>query len=196
MRVSDVYDQAEEQRRLARILMPRYLRILEAVHLAVMSLFGQFFPELTPEQFRLDDPATRKQLAMAAERVVLIDTATRSALRDVLREGQQRGYSAFQLANGVPEEGFGGVKGLYLETWRGRSETIARNEIAEAQWQAGMDRLAATGQVTHIEIVENEDTDEPCASRNGKVVPLTSHPQRLHVNCRAAFIPLVNEAAP
>jgi hypothetical protein len=193
VRVSDVYDQAEEQRRLARILMPRYLRILEAVHLAVMSLFGQFFPELTPEQFRLDDPATRKQLALAAERVVLIDTATRSALRDVLREGQQRGYSAFQLANGVPEEDFGGVKGLYLATWRGRSETIARTEIATAQVAASLDRYAATGVVDKVQIVESEDTDEPCAARNGKVVPLSSKPGLLHPNCRVSLLPLVAE---
>jgi hypothetical protein len=190
LRLEDVFDAREEQRRLARILMPRFLRLLQAWHEMVMSVF-----QLSPEEFRLDDPATRKQLAHAAERVVLIDQGTRAALREVLREGQKRGYSTHEIAHGVPADGYGGVDGLYLNTWRGRSETIARNEVAEAQWQAGMDRLAATGQVTHIEIVESEDTDEPCASRNGKVVPLTSHPQRLHVNCRASFIPVVNETA-
>ena len=86
--VSDVYDRLEEQRRLARILMPRFLRLLQAWHEMVASVF-----QLSPEEFRLDDPATRKQLAHAAERVVLIDQSTRAALREVLREGQQRGYS-------------------------------------------------------------------------------------------------------
>jgi hypothetical protein len=195
VRVEDVYDAADEQRRLARILAPRYLRMLEAVHLAIASLFGQFFPGLTPEAFRLDDPATRKQLALAAERVVLIDTATRSALRDVLREGQARGYSAFQLANGVPEEDFGGVTGLYLETWRGRSETIARTEIATAQNAAALDRYAATGMVERVQIVESEDTDAPCAARNGTVVPLSSKPGLLHPNCRMSLIPVVDEMA-
>jgi hypothetical protein len=190
MRLEDVYDRLEEQRRLARILMPRFLRLLQAWHEMVASVFG-----LSPEEFRLDDPATRKQLAHAAERVVLIDRSTRQQLRDVLREGQKRGYSAYEIAHGVPADGYGGVDGLYLNTWRGRSETIARTEIAEAQRAASLDRYAATGLVDRVQIVESEDTDEPCALRNGRVVPLASKPELLHPNCRMGLIPVVSAAA-
>lgn len=191
MRLSDVYDEEEEQGLLARILFPRYLRMLEAVHQFLQSVF----PWLSPDEFRLDDPATRKQLALAAEQVVRIDQATRDQLRDVLREGQQRGYSDLQVAEGVPEDGFGGIKGLYLETWRGRAETISRTEMATAQNAAALDRYAATGLVSRVRIVEHEDTDEPCARRNGQIVPLSSKPGLLHPNCRMGLIPIVDEEA-
>lgn len=191
MRLSDLYDPEEEQGLLARILFPRYLRMLEAVHQFLQSVF----PFLSAEEFRLDDPATRRQLALAAEQVVRIDQSTREQLREVLREGQRRGYSDLQIADGVPADGFGGIRGLYLETWRSRSETIARTEMATAQNAAALDRYAATGLVSRVRIVEHEDTDEPCASRNGMVVPLSSKPGLLHPNCRMGLVPIVDEEA-
>lgn len=187
----EVYEAEEEQRLLALILFPRYERMLRAVHGLVQSAF----PELSPDEFRLDDAATRRLLALAAERVVLIDEATRRALRGVLQEGQARGYSDRQIADGVPEEGYGGVKGLYLETWRSRAQTIARTELSEAQVASSLDRYAATGLVSRVEIVEHRDTDAACAQRNGRVVPLGERPGLLHPNCRMALIPVVEVAA-
>jgi len=191
MRLDDLYDPLEEQALLGRILLPRYRRMLEAVH----ELLQSVFPFLSADEFRLDDEATRKQLALAAEQVVRIDQSTRDQLRDVLKVGQARGYSDFEIANGVPTEGYGGIRGLYLETWRGRPETIARTEVATAQVAASLDRYAATGLVSHVRIHENEDTDEPCAARNGKVVPLSEQPGLLHPRCRMGLEPIVDEAA-
>jgi len=177
--LEDVYAAEDEQRALATVLFPRYVRTLEAVHQLVQSVF----PELTPATFRLDDVATRKMLALAAERVVMIEESTRRALRAVLQEGQRRGYSDRQIAAGVPEDGYGGVDGLYLNTWRGRSETIARTEMSEAQLAASLDRYGATGLVSRVELVEHRDTDDACAQRNGRVVPLAERPGLLHPNC-------------
>lgn len=191
MDVDEVYDVEEEQRLLALILFPRYERMLRAVHGLVQSAF----PELSPDDFRLDDAATRRLLALAAERVVLIDEATRRALRGVLQEGQARGYSDAQIADGVPAEGYGGVKGLYLETWKSRAQTIARTEISEAQVASSLDRYAATGLVSQVEIVEHRDTDAECAARNGRVVPLGERPGLLHPQCRMALIPVVDAVA-
>jgi hypothetical protein len=189
--VEDVYDPEEEQGRLARILFPRYLRMLEAVHQLLQSVF----PFLTPDEFRLDAPATRKQLALAAEQVVRIDASTRDQLRDVLKEGQKRGYSAFQVAEGVAADGFGGIAGLYLDTWRGRAETIAKTETANAALHASYDRYAATGMVERVQLVEHEDTDAFCAARNGKIVPLAEKPGLAHPNCRLGVIPIVEDGA-
>jgi len=191
MRLDDLYDPLEEQALLARILMPRYRRMLEAVH----ELLQSVFPFLSADEFRLDDEATRKQLALAAEQVVRIDQSSRDQLRDVLKVGQERGYSDHEIANGVPADGYGGIRALYTETWRGRPETIARTEIATAQHAASLDRYAATGLVSHVRIHENEDTDEPCASRNGKVVPLSEKPGLLHPNCRMGLEPILDAAA-
>jgi flagellar biosynthesis/type III secretory pathway protein FliH len=183
-----VYDSEEEQERLALALFPRYERMLAVVHRLVESAF----PELSPEDFRLDDAATRKMLAVAAERVVMIDEATRKALREVLQEGQRRGYSDKQIADGVPAEGYGGVDGLYLNTWRSRAETIARTELSTAQVEASLDRYQATGLVSRVELVEHTDTDDECAARNGRVVPISSRPQLNHPNCRLSVVPVVD----
>ena len=152
-------------------------------------------PELDAGAFRLDDAATRRLLATAAEQVVRIDEVTRTALREVLQEGQRRGYSDTQIADGVPAEGFKGVQGLYLETWRGRPETIARTELSVAQVEASLDRYEATGLVSRVELVEHTDTDDECAQRNGRVVPISSRPQLNHPNCRLAVVPIVDEVA-
>jgi hypothetical protein len=186
MRLEDVYNADDEQERLARVLDPRFLRMLDAWQ----ELVASQFPEL--QDFRLDDEATRMILDASAERVVLIDTATRDAIREQLTVGQARGYSAHELAYGVPAEGYRGIDHLFRETWKGRPETVARTELAHAQNVASLDRYAATGQVDEVELVENEDTDEPCASRNGKVVPISERPGLLHPRCRLGIIPKVN----
>jgi hypothetical protein len=190
-----VYDSRDEQRRLAALLFPRYLRDLQAVHHLVASAIPELTPDAFPVPWRLDDPSVRALLALAAEQVVLIDGATQDALRAVLAEGQRRGYSTFQVAHGVPGEGFGGIDGLYLDTWKGRSETIARTELATASVAASLDRYAATGMVERVRLHEHADTDEPCAARNGKVVPLASKPGLLHPNCRLGIEPIVEAAA-
>ncbi len=174
-----VYDAEEEQGALALITFPRYARMLEVVH----GLVESALPELDAEAFRLDDAATRRLLAKAAEQVVLIDETTRDGLRKVLQEGQERGYSDQQIADGVPKDGFGGVDGLYLNTWKHRAETITRTELSTAQVEASLDRYAATGLVSQVEIVEATDTDDACAARNGKRVLLTARPGLLHPNC-------------
>ena len=184
-----IYDAEAEQEALALVLFPRYVRMLEVVHRLVESAF----PEV--EGFRLDDASTRALLAKAAEQVVRIDETTREALREVLQEGQRRGYSDRQIADGVPAEGFKGVQGLYLETWRGRPETIARTELSTAQVAASLDRYEATGLVSRVRLVEHTDTDDECAARNGRVVPITSRPQLNHPNCRLAVVPVVEDAA-
>jgi hypothetical protein len=160
----------------------------------VHRLVESAFPELDAEAFRLDDAATRRLLAKAAEQVVRIDETTRDGLRKVLQEGQARGYSDQQIADGVPADGYGGVSGLYLNTWKGRPELIATTEIATAQVEASLDRYAATGLVSRVELVEHTDTDAECAARNGRVVPLASRPGLLHPRCRLAVVPLVDDA--
>jgi flagellar biosynthesis/type III secretory pathway protein FliH len=189
--LEDVYSSEEEQSALAAALFPRYERMLVVVHQMVQSAF----PELSPDDFRLDDAATLRLLTVAAEHVTMIDETTRKALQEVLQEGQRRGYSDTQIADGVPSEGYGGVEGLYLNTWKGRPELIARTELSTAQVAASLDRYEATGLVSKVELVEHTDTDDECARRNGTVVPITSRPGLLHPQCRVAVVPVVDEVA-
>lgn len=190
MDVDTLYDPAQEQEALALVLFPRYERMLTVVHGMVQSVF----PEL--DDFRLDDAATRQMLALAAERVVLIDESTRRDIRRVLQQGQELGLSDLQIAEGSPADGFTGLRGLYQETYRNRSQTIARTELSTAQVAASLDRYAATGMVSQVELVEHTDTDADCVARNGQVVPLGQKPGLLHPNCRLALLPVVDDFVP
>lgn len=187
MDIDDIYSEEDEQRRLAEIVDERYTAMLGAVH----ELTAAAFPEV--ENFRLDDPATRKMLMESAERVVRIDQTTKEAVRELLQRGQELGLSNWEIAHGSKKIGFPGIEGLFKETWAGRADTIARTEIAHAQNVASLDRYLATGLVDRVKIVENEDTDEPCAARNGKVVPISERPGLQHPRCRMGLIPVVRE---
>jgi hypothetical protein len=176
MDLGDVYDADAEQALLARLLDPRYARMLVAVH----ELVASAFPEA--EGYRLDDEATRMILEEAASRVVLIDQTTQDAIAALLQVGQARGYAAHQIAYGVPEDDFRGIDGLFTQTWPHRAETISRTELSHAMLTSSANRYQATGLVQYVRLHENTDTDEPCAERDGLVVPVGEQPGLYHPN--------------
>lgn len=185
--VDDLYNEREEQERLAEIMELRYRAMFKSVHLAVQRVFG-----LEADRFRLTDPAVNRLLVDAAERVVRITETERKEIARVLRMGEELGLSNWEIAQGKPEVGFAGIDGLYQETWQGRAETIARTELQHAQNEAALNRYAATGLVDRVQIVDG-DEDEPCAGRNGKVVSLSERPQLAHPNCTLNVIPILRE---
>jgi hypothetical protein len=185
--IDDIYDAASEQEMLLQIVEPRYIRMLGAVHQLVRTTF----PEM--DDFRLDDAATRSMLDRAAEQVVRIDETTREAIREQLRIGQARGYSQWEIANGVPGDEYPGIEGLFKETWRGRAALVARNELAMAQISASQNRYAATGMVDRVQLRDGTSSapDAACIQRNGAVVALDSQPEQLHIGCTLVLIPVL-----
>lgn len=178
-----------EQARLAAILQPAFVNVLGAVHAVVRSLFRD---DIEPGTMILDDPAVNRILADAASRVVRIDESTRAAIAEQLQLGQLRGYSTWQIAHGVPDEGYRGIDGLFQETWKGRADTVARTELRHAETVAARDRYVASGVVDRVRLIDGED-DEPCRSRNGTVVPLEQAPGLAHPNCTLVLVPLLRE---
>lgn len=183
----EVYDSQAEQEAIARIIEPRYTAMLTAMH----ELVAATFPEM--EAFRLDDAATRRLLTHAARRVVMIDTATREAVAEMLLRGQTLGLSNWELANGSPKDNYPGIQGLFEQTYKNRALTVARNELLEAQHWSSLDRYVRTGLVDRVQLRDGTGAapDQPCVDRNGTVVPLSSHPQRLHVNCSVVVLPIL-----
>lgn len=185
--LDDIYNSDEEQERLAQILEMRYRAMLRAVHIAIRRVFG-----LRIDQFRLTDSAVNALLVEAAHQVVRIDEATRQAIAEQLRVGQELGLSTWEIANGKPEVGYRGIEGLYKETWAGRANTIARTELQHAQNEAALNRYAATGLVDQVQIVDGDD-DPPCRDRNGKIVPISERPGLKHPNCTLGLIPVLRD---
>lgn len=186
--VDDVYNSRDEQRRLAEILERRYLAMLAAVHEALIRLYG-----LDATRFVISDSAVNLLLVDAARRVVGIDETTRQDIAEQLRVGQAAGFSNYELAHGRADVGYRGIEGLYTETYRNRSETIARTELQHAQNEAALNRYAATGMVDMVQIIDGDEWDLPCARRNGTIVPISDHPQLNHPNCTLVVVPVLRE---
>lgn len=186
--VDEVWNSDDEQRRLRELMEVWYTRILTAVH----HLVATALPLPNRDTFRLDDPATRRVLQQAAHRVVRIDETTRQAISNMLQIGQERGYSAWQIAHGVIDEDYAGIDGLFKERWAGRADTVARTELQEAQRLSAIDRYHATGLVDRVKIIDG-DYDEACARRNGKVVPIEQAPELLHPNCTLVLTPVLRD---
>jgi hypothetical protein len=189
--VSDVYDEDEESRALLQIVERRYRSMLRAVH----ALLGDtVFRDR--ESFRLTDEAVDEILVHAAEQVVRISDTTRAAIREQLLLGEKLGLSAWEVAHGVPALNYPGIDGIYMERWKGRADTIARNELAEAAYQSSVSRYRDSGLVDRVQAYDGDD-DEPCASRNRRIFKLADAPSRAHVNCTLVLVPILRgEAAP
>lgn len=186
--IGDVYNTDDERDRLARILEDRYLAMLDAVHAALVRLYG-----LDAEQFVVTDAAANQVLVEAARQVVRIDETTRQAIAEQLRVGQALGLSTWEIANGRPDIGYHGIEGLYTETWKGRAETIARTELQHANNVAALNRYAASGMVDMVQIIDGDNWDAECAARNGRIVPISERPPLLHPNCTMTLVPVLRE---
>lgn len=180
----------EERERLARILGPYYRATLEAINVLVRNMFANM-PNAA--NMVVSDAAATRILAEAATRVVRIDETTRAALRAELQLGQLRGYSTWQIAHGVPGDGYRGIDGLFQETWRGRADTVARTELQHASVVASRDRFVASGVVDRVQLIDGDDWDTTCGDRNGAIVPLEQAPGLAHPNCTLVLVPVLRE---
>ena len=187
--VDDVFNSEQEQAWLFAILEQRYLQMLAAVQAALIRLF----PGISDEHFRVRDQDVNALLRVAAQRVVRIDETTRQNIAEQLRVGQAAGFSTYEIAHGRPDVGYHGIEGLYQETWKGRAEMIARTELQHAQNEAALNRYASSGLVDRVKIIDGDEWDLPCAERNGRVVPITDHPELNHPNCTLVVVPVLRE---
>ena len=186
--LDDIYDSETEMRQLFDILGPRYVAMLVAVHNSLQRLL----PNVNILRYRVSDADVAYMLTQAAQQVTQIDETTRQAIREQLVVGAANGLSTYEIANGVPDAGYRGIQGLYMDTWPGRPAMIARTELQHAQNEASLNRYQRSG-VEMVQIIDGDDWDLPCANRNGTIVPITERPQLNHPNCTMVVVPVLQE---
>lgn len=147
--------------------------------------------------FDLSDPAITKMLAKAAGKVKDITEVTRSALQDALKYGNEHGWSIGQLVKG--DENQPGIQSIVEETYKNRSETIARTELGNAQNDVTSERYKANG-VKLVGILDNglDDDDDECKIANGQVWTLDyfeANPLE-HPNCTRCSYPIFEDVVP
>ena len=144
---------------------------------------------LRPMPFDPELPVVQNAVRGAGSK---INDVSRAALRKEINAGMSRGYSIEQIANGVPEDEYRGLRSVVRETYKNRATTIARTETAHAKNISAAARYRASG-VTQV-IVQDGDDDELCAPYNGTVqsVEWAMDNTHAHPNCTRAIAPVID----
>lgn len=121
-----------------------------------------------------------------------INDTSRNALSTQLQIGNSRGYSLDQMVRGVPDDNYRGLRSFVRETYKNRSKTIARTEIAVAQNTGTAGRYKAAG-VTQV-IIQDGDDDDLCAPYNGtrQSIDWALDNPIAHPNCTRAYSAVID----
>jgi SPP1 gp7 family putative phage head morphogenesis protein len=160
--------------RLARVLTPRYLDLLELGWDAEIA-----------GAFDVKNPAVRALTRTLATRVVGMADTTKDDIRGVL----ERAFDADKIpgtdviARQLREAG--------VTSSRSRSEMISRTETATAFNQGALLSYTEAG-VEKVECLDS-DNDPECEERNGKVFTVEEAQEiEPHPNCVLAWAPIVS----
>ena len=130
----------------------------------------------------------------ALERATRVLDTQRGAIRNVLLIAEERGYGQYQIVNGVPADGFRGLRDVAMEAYRGQANAIARTEMGFAANNASVIAYDAAG-VEKVKVYDGIDFDEPCVSANGKEWDTRRAMSEAlqHPNCRRSFSPIIDD---
>jgi phage portal protein BeeE len=165
IKTPDWWVKSEEDRLLREALFGLYIDASKGSLQVVADALDRIIPNRAVERV-VEDIAR-----YGGNRITDINDVTLKALTDELTLGTERGYSIPQLIDGVPEEGYAGVKGASLDNgvpaWSdARAETITRTETALSYNRAALDAYKEFN-VANV-IAYDGDYDEECAARNGR----------------------------
>jgi HK97 family phage portal protein len=145
--------------------------------------------------FDLANPFVRDVLRLLAQRIVGITETTRQDVQRVVGQALDDGVSLDDLS--------GRLKGLFEETYRGRSMAISRTESMVAYNEATVLGYQQSGVVAMCELADNSSHTEDygasdglsCADRDGLIIELTQarrHIAAEHTNGSLAVLPVLN----
>jgi hypothetical protein len=125
-----------------------------------------------------------------AMRMDSVNQTTKERIANQIEVGRRRSYSPSQIANGVPNENYLGVAGVFDSAVETRAPLIVRSEIAVIY---NISSLAAYHQigVQRVEVVDGQN-DEACAEARGQVwtVDKALVNPIAHPSCLRSFAPI------
>ncbi|CAK0773935.1 Phage portal protein [Gammaproteobacteria bacterium] len=182
---------AKDEAELEKVIKRWFVAIAEASWETINLSLG------ITAAFDMTDPAVTYALSKAGGDVKDITATTRAALQDALKYGNEQGWSIQQLVKG--DETQPGIQSIVEETYKGRSETIARTELGDAQNDVTSQRYKANG-VSLVSILDNGDSDDDdeCKIADGQVWTIDYfESNRLeHPNCTRCSYPIFDDVTP
>jgi hypothetical protein len=137
----------------------------------------------------IENPYIEHQRLRLATQITRINETTRGKIVDQVEVALKRGYSIPQIANGVPDEGFGGLKAVF-DGNAVRANSIARTETALAL-NASSIATYRSASIQSVYVLDGTG-DVPCAEANGSTWTLdrADLDPIAHPNCVRAFAPV------
>lgn len=152
------------------------------------------------------DPAVIALADASAQRVVLVNNATRRGIQRTIASGVTAGYSPFEIAYGstaTRKAGFRPLSDMVQHLYRGRPECIARTEMAYSNNGASLWRYRERGQ-SLVEVLDGpgcalthhvqglKPGESSAQDINGETISIqeANEWQLAHPNCRRVFVPL------
>lgn len=168
--ITKVWNARAENAALGKTALPMHDYILENTIDDLMDLFGKEEKQVESELFPADweFPNLNKFLKEATTKMKRVNDTTRNAIKDQLSVGSDRGYSITQMVNGVEDEGYRGILGVFDNANKFRAETIARTETMLSYNNATIDTYGSVG-FRKVELADNlvGHDDDDCTRRNG-----------------------------
>ena len=163
-------------------------RALGAVHESAIDRSADAVADGLGLSFQLPFDVRDDLLTELAGRIGGIADATRDDVRRIVQRALADGASIDQLRDDL--------RGLFTETYRNRSRTIARTESGTAYNLGSVASYRESGIVEQVRVHDGDD-DEPCRSANGSAWSLDEAQANPigHPNCIRAFAPLVEPLA-
>lgn len=145
--------------------------------------------------FAADPADVRSLVDRLAMRMHSVNHVTRERIGNQIELGHTRSYSPSQIANGVPNENYLGVAGVFDSAVETRAETIVKSEIAVVFNVASLASYHQIG-VREVEVVDGEEHDT-CASVRGQLWQVDTalvNPIG-HPGCLRSFAPVFQNGA-
>ena len=118
---------------LANTLRPSYERMIKKTFKELNDARAFQRSATGPLQFNPKSMGIERVMAKPSASAREIVGYTQKRLREAIMTATERGYTTAQLANGVADDGFKGVRQITRETYKNRTAAIARTEMAKAQ---------------------------------------------------------------
>jgi hypothetical protein len=191
VRAVDFIDWDAEVRQLQQVMTKVYAMSGKAAFNDVSDLLS------VDVSFDLANPNVQNVLSGLARRVVDISATTRDDVRRVVGDSLSEGITLQELGDRL--------SGLFVETYKGRADTVGRTESMIGYNKASVLGYQESGVVGSAELVDNPSHDDDygaadgltCASRDGIIVPLENvdlHIESEHPNGSLAVIPVLSTA--
>lgn len=165
-------------------------QLARAMYVSRATLVAQRTANEIASYFQSEPADIRTLVDRVSVRMDSVNKVTRDRIGSQLEVGLRRSYSPSQIANGVPNENFLGVAGVFDSAVETRATTIVQSEIAVVFNVATLAAFHQFG-VRDVEVIDG-DGNETCSNARGSVWtvdkalvnPIT------HPGCLRSFAPV------